>query len=141
MSAAVPDTRYVRSGGIHIAYQLVGNGPVDVVFASEWWLHLDAQWEDPLVGRFPRRLASFCRVLLFDRRGFGLSDPLPADRPPTVEDTMHDALVLMDEVGFSRAAILAAGDAGPLGILLAASHPDRIDRLVLFNAFARLARA
>src|SRR5437868_4367314 len=107
MWSAYPETRYVRSGGLHLAYQVVGDGPVNLLFASEWWFHLDAQWEDPLVARFLRRLSSFSRLLLFDRRGFGLSDPLPTADPPTVEEAMRDALVLMDAVGFDHAAVMA----------------------------------
>jgi len=93
----VPETRYVkRPDGLHIAYQVLGDGPVDVVFASEWWFHLDAQWEDPLVSRFLRRLASFSRLVLFDTRGFGLSDPTPSQDVPTLEETVGDILAVMD---------------------------------------------
>jgi class 3 adenylate cyclase/pimeloyl-ACP methyl ester carboxylesterase len=136
-----PETRFVRAGEVHIAYQVVGEGPASIVFASEWWLHLDALWDDPTVVRFLGRLASFGRLVVFDRRGFGLSDPLPTATPPTVEETMRDMLAVMDEVGLERATLVAAGDGAPPSILLAAAHPDRVDALVLFNAFARLSHA
>ena len=136
-----PETRFVRTGGVHIAYQVLGDGPGAIVFASEWWLHLDAQWDDPAVARFLERLASFGRLVVFDRRGFGLSDPLPTVAPPTVEETMCDMLAVMDEAGVERATVVAAGDAAPPALLMAAAHPERVDALVLFNGFARLSWA
>src|SRR5947209_10913430 len=95
MSAA-PETHYAKADdGVHLAYQAVGDGEIDVVFASEWWFHLDAQWEDALTSRFLRRLASFSRLVLFDKRGFGLSDPLPSGDVSTLEQTVGDILTVM----------------------------------------------
>ena len=137
-----PETRYVKApDGVHIAYQVVGDGPVDVVFASEWWFHLDAQWEDPLVSRFLRRLASFSRLVLFDTRGFGLSDPMPSQEAPTLEETMADILAVMDAASVERAAFLAAGDGAPVSILMAATHPQRVAALAILNGFARYSTA
>ena len=137
-----PETRYVKTpDGVHIAYQVVGDGPIDVVFASEWWFHLDAQWEDPLVSRFLRRLASFSRLVLFDTRGFGLSDPLPSGEVPTLEQTMADILTVMDAAGIERAGVLAAGDGTPVSVLLAATHPERVSALAVLNGFARQSAA
>jgi class 3 adenylate cyclase len=136
-----PETRFVRTEDVHIAYQVLGDGPRTIVFASEWWLHLDAQWEDPAVARFLDRLTSFGRLVVFDRRGFGLSDPLPTAAPPTVEETMCDMLAVMNEASVQRAAVVAAGDAAPPALLMAAAHPERVDALVVFNAFARLSWA
>jgi len=139
---AAPETRYVKTpDGVHIAYQVVGNGPVDVVFASEWWFHLDVQWEDARVSRFLRRLAAFSRLVLFDTRGFGLSDPLPSREVPTLEQTMADILAVMEAASVGRAAVLAAGDGAPASILLAATHPERVRALALLNGFARLSAA
>jgi len=138
----VPETRYVkRPDGVHIAYQVVGDGPVDVVFASEWWFHLDAQWEDPLVSRFLRRLASFSRLVLFDTRGFGLSDPTPSQDVPTLEETVGYILAVMDAASVERAAFLAAGDGTPASVLMAATHPDRVAALAILNGFARYSAA
>src|SRR5690348_4271868 len=124
--SATPETHYVKTpDGVHIAYQVVGEGPIDVVFASEWWFHLDAQWEDALISRFLRRLSSFSRLVLFDTRGFGLSDSLPSTEVPTLEETMSDILTVMDTVSSEGAGVLAAGDGTPVSILLAATHPER----------------
>jgi class 3 adenylate cyclase len=137
----LPETRYVRNGDVHIAYQIVGDGPIDLVFASEWWFHLDAQWEDPHLSRFLRRLSSFSRLVLFDRRGFGLSDPLPSSRAPTLEETMTDMVTVMDAAHVDRASVLAAGDGTPVSVLTAATHPDRVNALAILNGFARQAFA
>jgi len=137
-----PETRFVKGDdGVHLAYQVVGEGPVDVVFASEWWCHLDAQWEHPLISRFLRRLASFSRLVLFDTRGFGLSDPLPSGEAATLEQTVGDILTVMDAAAVERAAILAAGDGAPAAILLAATHPQRVRALAILNGFARYSAA
>ena len=127
--------------GVHLAYQVVGDGPIDVVFASEWWFHIDAQWEDPLVSRFLRRLASFSRLVVFDTRGFGLSDPLPSGEVPTLEQTMADILTVMDAAGVDRAGVLAAGAGTPVSVLLAATHPERVSALAVLNGFARQSAA
>ena len=140
--STAPETRYAKGNdGLHLAYQVVGEGDVDVVFASEWWFHLDAQWEDPLISRFLRRLASFSRLVLFDTRGFGLSDPLPSGEAATLEQTVGDILTVLDAASVERAAVLAAGDGAPAGILLAATHPERVRALAVLNGFARYSAA
>ncbi len=104
MAAAgeAPDTRYARSGDLHIAYQIVGEGPIDLLFFSEWWFNIDVQWEDILLSRCLRRLASFSRLILFDTRGFGLSDPLPHHRMPSLEETMADVLAVVRTMVFTH---------------------------------------
>ena len=133
-----PDIRYT-DGDPQIAYQVVGDGELDLVFAFDWGSHVELIWQHPSVERFLRRLASFSRLVVFDVRGMGLSDPV-AD-PPPLEDWMDDVRAVMDAVGSERAAIVGHGYGGQLGALFAASHPERTRALVLINAFARLARA
>jgi class 3 adenylate cyclase len=138
----VPDTQYaVGPDGLHLAYQVVGDGPLDLVFVSEWSTHVEAQWEYPPLARFLDRLASFSRLILFDKRGVGLSDPLPLDNVPTLERGMEDLGTVMDTVGSQRAAVFATAGAGPMALLFSATHPDRTTALVLANSFARLAAA
>jgi class 3 adenylate cyclase len=137
----LPETLYVRNGDVHVAYQILGDGPIDLVFASEWWFHLDVQWEDPHLSRFLRRLSSFSRLVLFDRRGFGLSDSLPSSRAPTLEETMADMVTVMDAAHIDQACVLAVGDGAPVSVLLAATHPDRVNALAILNGFARLSFA
>lgn len=132
-----PKTRYARNGDDHVAYQVVGEGP-DLVFVSGWVSHVEMAWEVPPLARFLRRLASFARLIFIDKRGTGLSDPLPQHRPPTLEERMDDVRVVMDAVGSERAALLGVSEGGPMNILFAASHPDRTTALVLFGTFARI---
>jgi len=139
---AVPKTRYVKApGGAHVAYQVVGDGPLDLVFASEWSTHVEAQWEYPPLARFLSRLASFSRLIVFDKQGIGLSDPLSFDEVPTLERAMDDIRLVMDAVGSDRAALFATAGAGPMTVLFVATYPERARALVLANTFARLARA
>src|SRR5262245_1558707 len=105
-----PETRYAKSGEINIAYQIVGDGSLDLVFVPGFISHLDLQWADPRIARFLNRLASFSRLILFDKRGTGLSDPVAA--PASLEDRMDDVRAVMDAVGSERAALfgLSEGD-------------------------------
>jgi class 3 adenylate cyclase len=130
-----PETRYARSGDVHIAYQVVGDGPIDVVYVPTWISQVEHYWEEPLVARFFRRLASFSRLIMFDRRGTGLSDPLP--RAPTLEEQMDDVVAVMDAVGSERAAVFAQLEAGAMGALFAATHPERTTALVLYEGMPR----
>ncbi len=132
-----PKTRYARSGGDHVAYQVIGDGP-DLVFVSGWVSHVEVAWDVPPLARVLRRLASFARLIFIDKRGTGLSDPLPHDRPPTLEERMDDVRSVMDAVGSERAALLGVSEGGPMNILFAASHPDRTTALVLYGTFARI---
>ena len=131
-----PEILYARCGSLHIAYQVVGEGPPDLVFVPGFASHLEHQWDDPLQAAFFRRLASFSRLIRFDKRGQGLSDRV--ERMPTIEERIDDVLSVMDAVGLERAEILTLSEGGPMGIVLAATHPDRISRLILWNTFARL---
>ena len=135
--AVQPETRYARLGQDRIAYQVLGHGPPDLVMTGI--VATDVAWEDPGVARFLRTLASFSRVIFFDRRGSGASDPLPS-AAPTWEDWADDILSVMDAAGSKRATLIGVGDSGPLAILFAATYPDRVSSLVLINTGARLVR-
>ncbi len=138
---AVPETKYAKSGDIHIAYQVIGAGPFDLVFMHGWISHIEHMWEEPRVARFLDGLASFARLIVLDKRGTGLSDPVPLDRLPTLEERMDDLRAVMDAVGSERAALMGTSEAGALSLLFAATHPSRTAALVLFNSYARLAYA
>ena len=131
-----PETRYARCGNLHIAYQVVGEGPPDLVFVPGVASHLEHQWDEPLQAAFFHRLASFSRLIRFDKRGAGLSDR--AERMPAIEERMDDVRAVMDAAGSERAAILGLSEGGPMGIVFAATHPDRTSQLILWNTFARL---
>jgi pimeloyl-ACP methyl ester carboxylesterase len=137
LSRMEPKTRYARSGDDHIAYQVLGDGP-DLVFVSGWVSHVEMAWEVPPLARFLRRLAGFARLIFIDKRGTGLSDPLPRDRPPTLEERIDDVRVVMDAVGSERAALLGISEGGPMTLLFAATHPERTTALILFGTFARI---
>jgi pimeloyl-ACP methyl ester carboxylesterase len=128
-----PTTRYAKSGDVNIAYQIVGDGPRDVVFTFGWASHLDFQWADPNMTRLLRRLAEFARVIVFDKRGVGLSDPLT--RAPTIEERMNDIPAVMDAAGSDRAVLLGYSEGGAMSALYAASHPERVGALVLYEAW------
>jgi pimeloyl-ACP methyl ester carboxylesterase/class 3 adenylate cyclase len=136
----VPETRYARSGDLHIAYQVLGDGPFDVVFVPEFWHSIEAQWEEPGFDKFLRRLASFSRLICFDERGTGLSDPVAMSELSTLETWIDDVRAVMDAVGSSKAALLGSGGGGVVSALFAATHPDETRALVLMNSFARLTR-
>ncbi|HEX9695284.1 MAG TPA: adenylate/guanylate cyclase domain-containing protein [Actinomycetota bacterium] len=133
----VPETRYVDVGEAQVAYQTFGDGP-DLVYSIGFLLsHVDHLWELPELARFLRRLGSFSRVTIFDRRGTGASDPLPASGVSLWEDWMHDLNAVLDAVGAKRPSLLASTDAGPMAMLFAASFPDRVASLILTNTGAR----
>jgi class 3 adenylate cyclase/alpha-beta hydrolase superfamily lysophospholipase len=127
-----PETRYARSGEYHIAYQVVGDGPVDLVYVPGWISHLDLYWEEPSVAHFLRRLASFSRLIVFDKRGIGLSDPVPTSTMPNLEERMDDVRAVLDAAGSERAAVFAQGYGCPIAMLFAATHPERVPALVLY---------
>ena len=130
----VPDTRYAKSGDIHIAYQVVGDGPIDLVFLPGLFSQVEHQWEEPSFAHFLGRLASFSRLIPIDARGTGLSDRAPV--LPPMEEQMDDVLAVLDEVGSSSAAFLGLSQAGPMAMLFAASHPQRTKALVLYGTYA-----
>ena len=130
-------TRYARSGDVHIAYQVVGEGPFDLVYVPGWVSHVELAWEEPTLARFLGRLASFSRLILFDKRGTGLSDRVSDDKLPTLEERMDDLRAVMDAVGSERAAIFGVSEGGTLAALFAATYPERTTALVMFGTFAR----
>ena len=133
---ALPETRYAQTvDGVHIAYQVLGEGPVDLVYAAPWVTHLEYRWEFPRYASYLRRIASFSRLIMFDRRGLGLSDPVPADDLPDLEKRMDDLRAVMDEVGSERAVIYGASESGSLAMLFAATHPERTIAMVLHGTF------
>jgi len=134
-----PETRYAKSGDLHIAYQLVGEGP-PLVVSDQWFGNVDAQWDFPPMERLLRRLASFSRLVLFDKRGTGLSDPVPMRAAPTLEEWMDDLRAVLDDAGIDRTAILCGVGATHMGVLFAATYPERITSLVVVNGYARMAR-
>ncbi|HEV3401255.1 MAG TPA: alpha/beta fold hydrolase, partial [Acidimicrobiales bacterium] len=132
-----PQTHYARSGDAYIAYQVVGDGPVDLVLVAELLSHSEHRWDEPKLARSLRRLASFTRLIQFDRRGTGLSDPVPLDRLPTLEQRMADLSAVLDAVGAPRPVVLGFGEGGVESILYAASHPERVSSLVVYGAWPR----
>ncbi len=128
-------THYARSGDVSIAYQVLGDGPRDIVFVMGWVSHLDWFWEEPHFARFLRRLASFSRLILFDKRGTGLSDR--AVGLPTLEQRMDDVRAVLDAVGSRRAALIGVSEGGPLSALFAATYPERTSALIMVGAYPR----
>lgn len=135
----VPETRYAKSGDLHIAYQLVGEGP-PLVVSDQWFGNVDAQWDFPPMRRLLRRLASFARIVLFDKRGMGLSDPVPMRAAPSLEEWMDDLRAVLDDAGIDQTAILCGVGATYMGVLFAATYPERVRSLVIVNGYARMAR-
>lgn len=137
----LPQTRYARRADVHVAYQVLGEGGIDLVLVSEWFGHLEARWDIPSVDRFLRRLSSFTRLISFDKYGIGLSDPAPPGSLPPLEEWMDDVRAVMDAAGSEQAAILGGGDGGPMAAMFAATYPDRTTSLILANSTARLSWA
>jgi pimeloyl-ACP methyl ester carboxylesterase len=135
--AVQPETKYARLGDDRIAYQVLGHGPPDLVMTRGGYGNLDTAWEDPGFTLFLRTLASFSRLILFDRRGTGASDPLPQDRLPPWESYAEELVAVLDAVGSERAAILAEMDGGPLALFFAGTRPDRTSALILANTAAK----
>ncbi|KAA1427283.1 adenylate/guanylate cyclase domain-containing protein [Nocardioides antri] len=130
-----PKTGYARNGDVRIAYQVVGDGPIDLVMTPGYVSHLDLWWMLPETTRFMQRLASFSRLILYDKRGTGLSDPAPG--LPAMEDRMEDLHAVLDAVGSEHTALLGFSEGGPLSMLFAATYPERTTALALFGSFAR----
>lgn len=133
MKPVVPPTRYARSGDVNIAYQVIGDGPFDLVYVPGWVTNLEVGWESPLVARYYDRLASFSRLILFDKRGTGLSDRVPDNALPTLEQRMDDVRAVMDAVGSERAAVMGHSEGGNMCVLFAATYPERTIALVTFG--------
>jgi len=131
-----PETKYALNGSVNIAYQTFGDGPIDIVLVPGWISNMEVFWEEPRVARFFQRLGSFARVILFDKRGTGLSDRITDT--PMLEERMDDVRAVMDVVGCSRAVLLGYSEGGPMCALFAATHPDRTQALVMIGSYARL---
>ena len=134
-----PATKYASSGGVSIAYQVLGDGPLDLVLVPGWVSNLDVFWEEPAVERFFRRLASFSRLILFDKRGTGLSDRV-VDLP-SLEVRMDDVRAVLDAVGSEHAALFGYSEGGPMCALFAATYPARASALIMCGAYARMMAA
>jgi pimeloyl-ACP methyl ester carboxylesterase/class 3 adenylate cyclase len=136
-----PQTRYAKAGDIHIAYQVFGDGPIDMVMATEFWHSIEVQWDQPDLARYLDRLGALARVISFDQRGSGVSDPVSLDEVTSLELWMDDIQTVMDEVGSESAVFYGIGGGGTMAMLYAATYPQRVSGLVLVNTFARLMRA
>ena len=134
-----PETRYTKSGDLHIAYQVSGEGPLDLVFVPGFVSHLEYQWEHPESARFFDRLGSFSRVIRFDKRGTGLSDRM--GNIPSLEQRMDDVRAVMDAAGSERAALFGISEGGPMSLLFAATYPERTSALAVYGSYARRAWA
>jgi pimeloyl-ACP methyl ester carboxylesterase len=134
-----PPTQYAKSGDASIAYQVVGEGPIDLVVVLGFATHLELQWESPPFARFFERIASFSRLILFDKRGTGLSDPVT--EVPTLEQRIDDVRAVMDAAGSEQAALFGISEGGPMSVLFAATHPARVTALVLHGAMGRTTEA
>jgi class 3 adenylate cyclase/pimeloyl-ACP methyl ester carboxylesterase len=134
-------TRYAKSDGGYVAWQAFGEAPRDILFVPSWANNVDAMWDEPSCARFLERLSRIGRVVCFDKRGTGVSDPVPLAALPTLEEWMDDALLALDAAGSRRAAIVGDTEGGLMAMLLAATHPERVSELVLVNAFARWRRS
>lgn len=136
IGAEPPRTRYTRSNDYDIAYQVIGDGPADLVFIPGFVSNLDLHWEHPAIADFFQRLARFSRLILFDKRGTGLSERVPSDRLPSLEERMDDVRAVLDAVGSERTSLFGISEGGPMSLLFAATHPERVERMVLYGTFA-----
>jgi pimeloyl-ACP methyl ester carboxylesterase/DNA-binding CsgD family transcriptional regulator len=132
----VPETRYADSGGVRIAYQVIGHGLLDLVFVPGFVSNIEIHWEEPGFTHLLNRLSAFTRLILLDKRGTGLSDRVDNHHLPTLETRMDDVRAVMDAVGSTRAALLGASEGGPMAILFAATYPQRVRALVLYGSYA-----
>jgi pimeloyl-ACP methyl ester carboxylesterase/DNA-binding winged helix-turn-helix (wHTH) protein len=135
-----PETMYARSGDVNIAYQVIGEAPIDLVFVMGWVSHLEYFWREPSFAHFLLRLASFARLILFDKRGTGLSDRVPLNELPTLEQRMDDVRAVMDAVGSERAALCGVSEGGPMCSLFAATYPEKTLALVMIGTYAKRIR-
>ncbi len=131
-----PQTRYAQSGGCSIAYQVIGDGPLDLIHIPGIVSHLDVAWTHPRYARFMERLASFARVAVYDKRGCGLSDPVT--EPPPIEERIDDARAVMDAVGMERAVVFGCSEGATLATYFAAAYPDRVTQAILYGSFPRM---
>ena len=132
-----PETRYARSGDVNIAYQVTGEGPRDLVYVPGWVSNIELMWEEPAMARFLERLASFSRLILFDKRGTGLSDRVSTDELPTLEQRMDDVRAVLETVGSERSALFGHSEGGNMCVLFAATYPERTAALITLGCFAK----
>jgi pimeloyl-ACP methyl ester carboxylesterase len=137
MPSSRPETRYAKSGDLNIAYQVVGDGPFDLIYVPGWISNVELNWEEPALAHVLERLGSFSRLILFDKRGTGLSDPVPPDRLPTLEERMDDVRAVLDAVDSRETAVFGFSEGGLMSMLFAATHPERTTALVLYGVFAK----
>jgi pimeloyl-ACP methyl ester carboxylesterase len=137
MPSAAPETRYAKSGEVNIAYQVVGEGQFDLVYVPGWISNIELMWDEPNHARLLRRLASFSRLILFDKRGTGMSDPVPLERLPTLEQRMDDVRAVMDAAGSDDAALFGSSEGGLMSVLFAATYPERTRALVTLGIYAK----
>jgi pimeloyl-ACP methyl ester carboxylesterase len=133
-----PETRYARSGDVSLAYQVVGDGPPDLVYVWGTYSHVELHWEEPAVARHLRRLAGFARLITFDKRGTGLSDRVAG--VPTMEERMDDIRAVMDAAGSERAVLVGLSEGATLAALFAAAYPERAAALILYGGIASFVR-
>jgi class 3 adenylate cyclase len=133
--AEIPSTHYVKSDDVHIAYQVIGEGPFDLLFVPGFVSNIETIWQSPEQSKFFRRLASFCRLILFDKRGTGMSDR--SSQIFSLEQRMHDVKAILDAVGSKRAALFGMSEGGPMSLLYTATYPDRTSALVLYGSYAK----
>jgi pimeloyl-ACP methyl ester carboxylesterase len=138
--AKIPETHYTLSGDVNIAYQVLGDGPIDIVFVMGWVSHLEYFWREPRFAAFLHRLASMGRLILFDKRGTGLSDRVPLSRLPTLEERMDDVRAVMEAAGSQRAVLCGVSEGGPMSCLFAATYPQKTTGLVMIGSYARRLR-
>ena len=131
------ETRYAPGADGHVAYQVIGDGPRDLVFVPNWGSNVEIMWEEPALARYLRRLATFNRLICFDKRGTGASDPVSIAALPTLEQWMEDVRNVMDAVGSERTALLGDAEGGQMAMLFAATYPERVSALVLTDTTAR----
>lgn len=136
-----PETWYTKTRDGHVAFQVFGEGDVDVLLITSWLSNIDVMWDDPRTLDYFDRLSRFARVALFDKRGTGVSDPIAPDSLPTLEEWMDDAIAVLDAAGLESAAVIADGEGGPMALMLAATYPERVSGVVLVNTYARFARS
>ncbi|HSJ84095.1 MAG TPA: adenylate/guanylate cyclase domain-containing protein [Acidimicrobiia bacterium] len=140
IASAPPQTSYALSDAGYVAYQTFGDGPNPVLFVPSWLQNLDVMWDEPALARYLGRLASFAKVLAFDKRGTGVSDPVALHALPTIEQWMDDARVALDAAEIDRTAVIGDTEGGPIAAMFAATYPERVTALVLVNTFARWRR-
>lgn len=137
MPSVRPETRYAKSGDLNIAYQAVGDGPIDLIYVPGWISNVELMWDEPAHAHVLDRLASFSRLILFDKRGTGMSDPVPLDALPTLEERMNDVRAVLDAVGCEQAVVFGFSEGGLMSVLFAATYPKRTTALVLYGVFAK----